>query len=376
MRLSLAQLGLAIVGCAAHCIGQAPVGSSVGGVAQPAPVTVGPASASKKTEGRAGRGRMGDQLQIETVKLGSEQAGVYSGLKCDSDGNLYLGGEPDGVEGILKLNAKGERLAVFQLRSPDVKVTRGAYYSIGPAGEVYQLTWAREASRYVFIYKPDGSLKSEIKLQPGFVFSPHKVAPFLSGDLFVSGLERDQDPDNPVMWPFQGIFSSSGSLLKELSFGKDDDEVHDMAAAGDKHLVLPANPSSNLAIAGGSAATGPDGNVYLMRRLSPAVFYAISNGGAFRRFTVDPGQPDFMPSAMHIAGARIAILFRKELTREEILKVVDLEGNAIATYDEPVIDGKHALGPAFACYADNPERFIFLTTTDDNRLGLVVAKPQ
>ena len=83
-----------------------------------------------------------------------------------------------------------------------------------------------------------------------------------------------------------------------------------------------------------------------------------------------------MPSVMHMAGNRIATLFRNALTLEEIIKVVDLDGHDVATYEEPVINGQHALGPAFACYANNPERFTFLTTTEDNKLGLIFATPQ
>ncbi len=360
----------------ASCWGQVPTPPSVSATgAQSASVATKSSTASVNSEAKARREQDARHLGIETVKIASEHAGVFSGLKCDGDGNLYLRGEPDGVRGIIKLSAKGERMAVLQPNSPDVKVYRGGDFSITPDGEVYQVIWAREVSRYVFVYKPDGSVKSEMKLQPGFVFSPQHIAVFPSGDLFVSGLERDHNPNNPVRWPFQDIFSPSGTLLKELTF-KDDDKLHEMAASGDKHIVLPTDPSSNLAFAAGSAGTGSDGNVYLMRRISPAIFYAISAGGAVRRFTVDPGRPDFMPSRMHIAGSKIAILFRKELTREEILKVVDLQGHEIATYDEPVIDGTHALGPAFLCYADDPERFVFLTTTDDDKLGLIIARPE
>lgn len=376
MRAQLIRLCLAAGVCAANCWGQAPAPSSANAAtAQPASVAAKPSATSENGVGKTGREQDARHLGIETVKIASEHAGVFSGLKCDSDGNFYLRGDPDGVPGIIKLNAKGERMAVLQPNSPDVKVHRGGDFFITPDGEVYQVIWAREVSRYVFVYKPDGSVKSEMKLQPGFVFSPQHIAVFPSGDLFVSGLETDRDPTNPVRWPFQGIFSPSGVLLKELTF-KDDDKLHEMAASGDKRIVLPTDRSSNLAFAAGSAGTGSDGNVYLMRRISPAIFYAISAGGAIRRFTVDPGRPDFMPSRMHMAGSKIAILFRKELTREEILKVVDLQGREIATYDEPIIDGTHALGPAFLCYADNPERFIFLTTTDDDKLGLIIARPE
>src|ERR1700683_235917 len=365
MRPKLIRLFVVVFFGAVRCLGQGTVPLASSGAADPATTAHG-----VKLGGSAPR-----QLGVETIKIASEQAGAYNGMTCDSDGNLYLRGEPDGVPGIVKLNAKGERLAVFQPKSADLKVDRGGAFSVAPDGDVYQLIWAREISRYVFVYRPDGTIRSEIKLQPGFAFSPNRVAAFPSGGLLVSAVERDHDPNNPVMWPFEGIFSSSGTLLKELTL-EDDDKLRDMATSGDKRVVLPTDPSSNLAFAAGFAETGPDGNVYLMRRTSPAIFYAISPGGSVRRFVFDPGESDFMPSRIQMSGGKIAILFRKELTMDEFLSVVDLKGHEIATYSEPVIAGRHALGPAFVCYADNPERFIFLTTTEDHKLGLVIAKPQ
>jgi hypothetical protein len=91
---------------------------------------------------------------------------------------------------------------------------------------------------------------------------------------------------------------------------------------------------------------------------------------------VDSGEESFMPVTMHIAGSRIAVLFRQEQTRKEIIKVIDLEGHEVATYDEPVKDGRPALGMAFVCYTNNPEEFTFLTNMENDRLGLVIASPR
>jgi len=177
------------------------------------------------------------------------------------------------------------------------------------------------------------------------------------------------------MWPFNGIFSSDGTLRKELVL-EDDEMIHDLAESGDARVTSAQNPSSNHAVSWGAAETGSDGNVYLMRRLSPAIFYAISPGGTIvERFTVDPGQPDFMPFTMHIAGNRIAVLFHQPQTGDEVIKVVDLKGREIETYYQPANNGEQPLGLALVCYTNNPERFTFFET-DDNRLELTIAKPQ
>jgi hypothetical protein len=315
------------------------------------------------------------RLHREVTPVHSEIAQVFQEpLKCDADGNLYLRTEPSGIGAIHKLNSKGERIALFQPISPNIKVNAPLSFAISPGGEVYQLISAFEKTPYVFVYDKDGSLKSEIKLQTGFLFYPKQIAVFSNGDFLVSGLEYGSNPQD-AMWPFTGIFASDGSLRKELTL-KDDQRIHDMAASGDPKVSAPGLPSSNRAITSGKVETGADGNVYLMRRLSPAIVYAISPGGAVRRFEVDPGSQDLLPTSMHIVGSRMAVLFWQPQTRDEVLKVVDLQGHEVATYFEPAPkNGEQSIGAAFVCYSQNPERFIFLETMEDSMLGLITATP-
>lgn len=316
------------------------------------------------------------QLRLETLSVPGEIGRVFaSPLKCDAKGNLYERTQPDGPPGLRKLSPKGEQLAVFQPASPDLKIDRAAYFSLAPNDDVYQLIIAREPSRYVFVYGPHGTVKSRIKLRPGFFFAPAQVAVFPSGELLVTGMERDSDHDNPTVWPYQAIFSSSGAMLKELHF-EDDDKLHDMAVDGDKQIVSPTNRSTNLAIVGGSAELGADSNVYVMRRVTPAIFYAVSANGSVRRLTVDPGRPDFLDPDMHVSGNRIAVLFRNQQTHEELIKVVDLQGKEVAVFESPMVNGWSAIGPAFICYASNPDRFTFLTTLDDDKLEIIRATPR
>jgi len=313
-------------------------------------------------------------LHLETTKIPSELAGSFpSPLKCDADENLYLRTGEDLRTAIRKLSPKGELLALFQPAAPDLKVDFGAYFSVGHDGDVYQLIYAHEISRYVFVYKSDGTFKSKIKLQPGFPWLPSTLAPFWSGDLLISGQTISKDPNAPLE-PFTGIFAPDGTLRKEVAL-EDDEKLGDMLATHDTQVFTPQNPTNNRAISSGAAESAMDGNVYLMRRLSPALFYVISPGAVVRRFTVDPGKSGLTPTTMHIAGNRIAVLFRDSQTNNKVLKVVDLEGQKIASYEEPIVDGKKALGGAFVCYANNPERFMFLTTMEDERLGVIVATP-
>jgi hypothetical protein len=208
------------------------------------PVQAAPSLAKKTSGGLAARG-----LRIETIKVESEMAPVFAGLRCDGDGNVYIQVSPDGLTGILKFDPKGKRLAVFKPASSNFKVGRGVNFAVAPDGDVYQVILVSDSMvEYVLVYKSDGSIWSEIKLDPGFLFFAGKVVPFLSGSLLVSGTEYAKDH---TTWPFQGIFSSSGALLKEVKL-EDDDGIHDMGVSGDPKVVTPTNPSGNLAISGGS----------------------------------------------------------------------------------------------------------------------------
>jgi hypothetical protein len=165
-------------------------------------------------------------------------------------------------------------------------------------------------------------------------------------------------------------------LLKQISL-EDDGEIYDLTKARDPKLTSVAVPASNRAVAWGRAEAAKDGNVYVMRWMSPALIYAISGGGAVvRKFSVDPGDKALMPVMMHVSGGRIAVLFRNEATREQSVKVVNLEGEEIANYDASPHDEKMAIGAAFACYFAKQTRFIFLASDDDRRIMLRAFEPK
>jgi hypothetical protein len=308
----------------------------------------------------------------ETVKTAYVNAGMlYLPAKCDRDGNVYLRDmSHDGVHAIHKLNAGGKQVALFQPDLPTAgsKPVAEGYFSVGKDDYVYELVGSWEDKRnHVLIYKPDGSLKTDIKLQTGFPWIPAQVAAFPSGNLLVTGLEYDHDRKNPVKLPFTGVFGPDGSLLKEVKL-EDDAVIHDMAAVGDSR-VTGLEGRDNYAVGLGDMDAANDGNIYLMRRLSPAIVYAISpEGEVVRRFTVEAGQRDSMPESMHIAGNRIAVEFY------ELIKIVDLEGRELASY----VPHELPLEFPLACYSAKPERFTFLGDGDvDNpRVTLNVGEPR
>ena len=100
-----------------------------------------------------------------------------------------------------------------------------------------------------------------------------------------------------------------------------------------------------------------------MRKASPAVIYAISaRGEVVRKLRLDPGDPGLEPSGLQPAQGRLAVLFSGP-GGEKVLKVVDLEGNPVATYNSQ----ESALPGALGCYV--PPAFTFLTWDDNGAEG-------
>jgi len=317
-------------------------------------------------------------VRVHVMTVPSEEVGlIYEPIRCDGEGNVYFEADASGISGIRKLAPNGDRLAMFQPgTNPDFnKIDFASYFSVVDHGELYELVFPHELTRYVFEYKPDGSYKRAIKLELGFPWMPSSLAVFSSGNLLVSGLEYDREQTS-ARWPFTGIFSSDGVLLKEIKL-EDDDTLRNLAVTGDSRVSSPRNPSANLAVDFTKMEIANDGNAYVMRWMNPAIFYAISAGGeVVRRFTVDPGDPSYKPVSMHVHANRIAVLYFRPDNKTIVIQVVDLEGHELAKYTEAGGKNSDLLGSAFACYQVNPERFTFLVRDENHKLQVEVAEPK
>jgi hypothetical protein len=315
-------------------------------------------------------------VRVETVQT-SGVASVFHTMKCDGEGNLYIQYNPV-LPAIHKLNSQGERVAIFQPTSnPDRKIDASRSFAVVPSGELYELVLAHEITQYVYVYKSDGSFDSAIKLQPGIPWAPSTIAVFASGQLLISGAEFERGASVATL-PFTGIFAADGRLLKEIKL-EDDETLRDMAVQGDARVTSAQMPHGNRAVALSQAEVASDGNAYLMRWTTPVIFYAISPGGeVVRRFTVNPPEDAAEPPMdVHVSENRIAVLFVNRQTMHKVIKIVDLEGHEMAIYTEPMAGGKLAGGvntAALACYAQNPDRFTFLGTGDDNRVQFWIAE--
>jgi hypothetical protein len=318
-------------------------------------------------------------VRVETVDIPSTRADSFATpFKCDNEGNLYFQNDPRNPA-IQKFNSKGEAIALFRPTPiTDKEIDAAGSFAVTLGGELFELVFPHERTRYVFTYEPDGTFNSAIKLDPGFPWwLPNALAVFPSGQMLIAGSEYDKD-HNAAKWPFTGIFAADGSLLKEVKL-EDDETLHDMAAAGDARVSVPGIAGTNRALANSQIEIAADGNAYVMRWTNPAIIYAISPGGEMvRRLKVDPGNRSYGPQTMHIFQNRIAVLFIEEHTYEKIMRIIDLEGHEIATYTELMAKDKPQafLTGAFYCYTENPTRFTFLGANDDSKLQIWIAEPR
>jgi len=321
------------------------------------------------------------RLTLEVTKqVKSEMAGIFAlPLKCDAAGKLYLRSPDDTT--IVKITPdKGERQATFPSRPLPTDLKRLRYFDVEPDGSLLQLASVRQSfDRAVVEFDALGGYKRTIRLQTGFKWAPSQIASFTSAHrILVSGQRTlaDTKAGERTRLPFTGIFDDDGKLIREVKFA-DDADLHQMAESGDPVYVSSEVPDSNRAITHGAAESGPDGNVYLMRAAAPPIIYAVtSDGDVIRRFRVDPGETAFAPlQPLHISGNRIAVLFHDNNNQKQLVKVVSLSGEELATYD--TAEGRDSPGPTLACYSAADERFTFLQESAENRyLILRVFQPR
>lgn len=277
-------------------------------------------------------------------------------VRCDQDGNIYaqfIGDTSNPAQSsqtVTKIDPKGERKAAFQLKDAGFSGDYGTNgFGVTPEGDLFFLVEKQGVT--VAMYGKDGTFKSNIKLDKRF--RPYHVAAFPKGGFFIAGTEAPtQEERTAGSRAFTGIFDSDGKLLKEVVF-EDDARLQKRATEGDPQFVPQGSKDTNRAVTLGQAVPGPDGNVYLLRRTSPALVYVVSPGGeVLRKISVDGGSDDLVPRSMFVAGGRIAIQFAAE--KQAVIKVVSADtGDPTESYEATL-----ELGAALSCYTG--DKFTFL----------------
>ena len=303
--------------------------------------------------------------------IASETGGAFmSGAKCDGDGNLYihkLATDRPMLGPVVKINADGKRVASFDPASfTDPKLGRADAFSPAPDGGLYQIagTGGLKPQIYVIRFAPDGTPASATRVEAEL--EPYQFAAFPGGNLLVSGVQRDVMNKSDQGRNFTAVFSDDGRMLTQLSL--EPPAKAPAAKAGKSQTEKSTDDKPTLDLS--QAEPGMDGNIYALRRSSPALVYVISPAGMLvRTLRVNAPAKDVAPSAFHVSGNRVAVAFWNDEKQSQTIVVVDSQtGHTIARYSDP-----GSLGAAFACYSADEGVFTFLQLGEQNTIEVVKA---
>jgi hypothetical protein len=362
-------LFILIVTLCAGCWSQAPMGTAEN---EKAKVSAGSKSVKNSKTTKASEVHL---AVVETITSPTEATDGFADISCDEDGNIFLGLDGPSAPAIRKLNTKGELTTLFQpYGNPDIDIMGLGRYAVTTDGELYLFASPKDGKPWwvILVFKSDGSYKTNIKLDPGFGWTAASFAVFANGNILVTGQKVFRDQSR-MQESFTAIFRSDGRLLKTIDL-EDDAHLQDLAKSGPPSS--PLVPNSNRAVSWGHLRAAKDGNIYVMRALSPAIIYAISPGGELvRRFTVDPDDASMLPFQMLISGNNISVEFINRESFDAVIKVEDLEGKEINTYKisraEEMTKPNYGVSTVYGCYFANPQHFTFLTNNDKRMVQLL-----
>ncbi len=323
-----------------------------------------------------------EQSQVVNATLGTNDWGLADAA-CDAKGNVFVTvwnpeGEGPADRPLLMFDSAGILKAHFASSRKDLGLSANAPSYQPPYqptalvsdGGVARLVWSYDGMSLA-VFSADGKLKSKTPLDPPAII-PYQLAVFPSGESLVSGLEHVHS--RRALGPyksFTAIYGKDGHLQKRFSL-PEDAEIDTAAEFGDSRYAQ-GPMFGNRGVSSGVARVGDDGNVYLMRRTSPATVYVISSSGELlRTLMIEPADTGQMPMDMQVAKGRIAVEFNLACSADRCqgsnFTVAHAEtGQKISDYADDSVHG------VLACYSAKPERFTFLTVSDNHKLQMVEA---
>ena len=310
-----------------------------------------------------------EKTTVSKSTFGSNDGPVGAG-QCDSSRNIYVRlldpVDPGQARPVLMFDKAGALQAKFA--SPHLpELQKGQFefpFALLPHGGVAVVDWMYP-DIHVVKFSPDGKVESDVQLDFAR-FAPYQLAVFPSGELLLSGVEDGNRAHPPRYKSFAAVYDKTGHLTKKLSL-EGDGEIDQAIEVGDSRYASHGPGWGNLAVAQGMAATGEDGNVYLVRRTSPATVYVISSSGeVVRKFVVEPQTSGDMPFEMQLAKGKIAFVFDgwtgDRPSGNEKLAVVDANSGERLEDFEGGTAGTEFFG--LSCYAPDSGAFSFLSMSD------------
>ena len=251
-----------------------------------------------------------------------------SGSKCDGEGNLYIrkfATDRPLLGPVVKIDPDGKRVALFDPAAfSQLALDRADAFSPASDGGMYQVAQSGvlKPRIYVLHFSSDGSTSSPTLLAADL--EVYTFAAFASGSFLVSGVERDLENKNDRGRNFTAVFSADGRELAQLSFeesggprkagakpsagGSPRAAAHNEVRNKVQNDAEKAAPGLDLA----DAEAGSDGNLYVMRRSSPARVYVIApSGKMMQTLKIAPPRRAQAPSAFHVSGKSVGDFVRE-----------------------------------------------------------------
>src|SRR5579863_8871489 len=268
------------------------------------------------------------RLQITaSTKVPSVGSTLVGSAKCDDDGNIYARTEHPGDDNydgtkapVQKIKPDGSVVESYKVTDAGTDISAMDFFVSGD-GKVYEDAWTQEGKFvHVLEFSGDGSLKTNIPLDPENSIYPYQIAVFRSGEFLVSGLHGLH-----LQTPITAVFDAKGKLIKNI-YEPEDEESRQKAEAGDAAFISDSG-YGNYYASHGDVALGSDGNAYLLRAVSPALIYVISpKGEAIRKMRIESRDPGWVARTIRPASGRLAVSFAQRGYLDGIIRVVDLEG--------------------------------------------------
>jgi hypothetical protein len=244
-------------------------------------------------------------------------------------------------------------------------------FAVLPHGGIAVADWNNPGVN-VIKFSADGKVESDVTLDSAS-FVPRQLAVFPSGKLFLCGTE--DGTRGPRYKSFNAIYDKRGHLIRRLTLDGDA-EIERAIELGDSRYTNRGPGSGNSAAEHAMAATGEDGNVYLVRRTSPAIVHVISSSGDVVREVVgEPQTSGDMPFQMQLAKRKLAFIFDgwtgSRSSGNSKLTVVDAGSGDRLEHFEGGVGGPGFFG--LSCYFPDSGGFRFVSMSDTKHVEITTA---
>lgn len=203
-----------------------------------------------------------------TARVQDLPAGIFFGQGiCDGDGNLYFRyyqRPAPFAAPLIKLSPDGKKHTVFRLEGthkPALNEANVDDFAVDGRGRVYALVRSSDADSaqktLILRFTGDGQFDMMFGVEPGFF--PTRIAAFRTGEVLLSGIEREQRVGAGLGGvPRMAVYSAHGEFVGLV---KTSGDVELTANQREREVEMEALA----AVSAGTYVSANDGNIYVLR---------------------------------------------------------------------------------------------------------------